>query len=154
MLDALKSFFDSRNESYHLTIVAPTGNAVSLLGGSTYHHTFGINDQHELSNASLATVKDWLLGIDYIFLDEVSMLSCRDSFHISECLSQLMNCSIPFGGLNIIFTGDFAQLPPAIGSEYASLYSHTVGIKSTTKNDQEAALGKAYWHQVTTVVIL
>ncbi|KAK0442206.1 hypothetical protein EV421DRAFT_1711020, partial [Armillaria borealis] len=31
---------------------------------------------------------------------------------------------LPFGGMNIIFAGDFAQLPPAIGSEQASLYAY------------------------------
>jgi hypothetical protein len=60
----------------------------------------------------------------------------------------------PFGGLNIIFAGDFAQLPPAIGQEHASLYSRTVGSNSQSLRDQEAAIGKALWHQITTVVIL
>jgi len=54
----------------------------------------------------------------------------------------------------MIFAGDFAQLPPAIGQEHASLYSRTVGGKTTSRHDQEAAIGKVLWHQVTTVVIL
>lgn len=53
----------------------------------------------------------------------------------------------------MIFAGDFAQLPPAIGQEHASLYSRTVGTTSSPQ-DQEAAIGKALWHQITTVVIL
>jgi hypothetical protein len=154
VLKTLKKYFTLRNESYRFAIVAPTGNAAALLGGSTYHHLFGINDLQQLSNATIGIIKDRLVGIDYIFFDEVSMLSCRDLFRISERLSLIMNCSLPFGGLNFIFAGDFAQLPPAIGGENTSLYSHTVGIRSTTKNDQEAALGKAYWHQVNTIVIL
>ena len=56
--------------------------------------------------------------------------------------------------MNMLFAGDFAQLPPAIGQEHASLYSRTVGCKSTSRRDQEATVGKALWHQVTTVVIL
>lgn len=54
----------------------------------------------------------------------------------------------------MIFAGDFAQLPPVIGHEHASLYSRTVGKNTTSLRDQEAAIGKALWHQVTTVVIL
>jgi hypothetical protein len=84
VLDALRSFFDFGNEGYWLTIVAPTRNAASLLNGSTYHYTFRINDYCELSNASLASIKDHLLGVDYIFLDEMSMLSCHDSFYIHK----------------------------------------------------------------------
>jgi hypothetical protein len=54
----------------------------------------------------------------------------------------------------MLFAGDFAQLPPAIGQEHASLYSRTVGSKSTSHRDQEAAVGTPLWQQMTTVVIL
>ncbi|KAF8240564.1 hypothetical protein L208DRAFT_1232268 [Tricholoma matsutake] len=53
----------------------------------------------------------------------------------------------------MIFAGDF-QLPPVGG---ASLYSETVGTQvhaGLKTAGQEAAIGKALWHQVTTVVIL
>src|SRR5882762_5354461 len=61
---------------------------------------------------------------------------------------------LPYGGMNMIFSGDFAQLPPVFGSP---LYSGTVGtqlMSHMTVQGQEAAIGKALWHQVTTVVIL
>ena len=54
----------------------------------------------------------------------------------------------------MVFLGDFAQLPPAIGGEYVSLYSRTIGTVSTDKKSQEEAIGKALWHRITTVVIL
>ncbi|KIM77534.1 hypothetical protein PILCRDRAFT_47397, partial [Piloderma croceum F 1598] len=55
----------------------------------------------------------------------------------------------------MIFAGDFAQLPPAMGK--APLYSGTVGTRTHSRmsiSDQESAIGKALWHQVTIVVIL
>lgn len=89
-----------------------------------------------------------------MFLDEVSMLSCCDMYLISTRLARVMNnLDAPFGGLNFIFAGDFAQLPPVISHEHASLYSCSVGMKPTSLRDQEAAIGKALWHQITTVVI-
>ncbi|KAF9035648.1 hypothetical protein BJ165DRAFT_1312378, partial [Panaeolus papilionaceus] len=54
----------------------------------------------------------------------------------------------------MVFAGDFAQLPPAIGGESKSLYSQSIGIHSTKLADQEDAIGKGLWHQITTVVIL
>ncbi|KIK66555.1 hypothetical protein GYMLUDRAFT_139695, partial [Collybiopsis luxurians FD-317 M1] len=57
----------------------------------------------------------------------------------------------------MIFAGDFAQLPPVIGSSKngssVALYS---APPSDGKSDQkiEHALGRALWHQITTVVIL
>ena len=94
-------------------------------------------------------------GVHYIFLDEVSMLSCRDMYLISARLACVMNnLDAPFGGINIIFAGDFTQLPPVISHEHASLYSRSVGKNPTGLRQQEAAIGKALWHQVMTVVIL
>ena len=88
-------------------------------------------------------------------MDEVSMLSCKDIYRISERLAKVMNnVEEPFGGMNMIFAGDFAQLPPAIGQEHASLYSRTVGSNPWSLKDQEAAIGKALWNQITTVVVL
>ena len=156
VLKALVQFFKLRNESHRFIIVAPTGSAAALLQGSTYHSVFGINsDGKQISGIQLAQVKERLVGVRYVFLDEVSMLSCRDMYLISARLARVMNnLDAPFGGLNFIFAGDFTQLPPVIGHEHASLYSRTVGLKTTSLRDQEAAIGKALWHQVTTVVIL
>ncbi|KIM35720.1 hypothetical protein M413DRAFT_50015, partial [Hebeloma cylindrosporum] len=54
----------------------------------------------------------------------------------------------------MVFAGDFAQLPPAMGGENVSLYSRVIGAISSNIKSQEEAIGKALWHQVTTVVIL
>ncbi|KAF8588309.1 hypothetical protein K439DRAFT_1645512 [Ramaria rubella] len=56
--------------------------------------------------------------------------------------------------MNIILAGDFAQLPPI--SQH-TLYSGSIGTKKlqgVTNEIQEATIGKAAWHQFTTVVIL
>lgn len=84
MLKALVEFFKQWKESHCLIIVAPTGSAVALLNGLTYHAMFSINtDGGRTSNIQLAQVKSRLEGVHYMFLDEVSMLSCRDMYLIS-----------------------------------------------------------------------
>jgi hypothetical protein len=60
-------------------VVAPTGSAAALLNGSTYHFVLGINDGEFVSANSLAQIRARLDGVDYIFLDEVSMISCHGS---------------------------------------------------------------------------
>ena len=104
---------------------------------------------------ALMQVRTRLLGVDYIFLDEVAMLSCHDLYRISAQLCKVMNePTKPFGGLIIPFAGDFAQLPPPVGGENVALYSRTIGQSGTWKQAQEMAMGRALWHQVNTVVIL
>ena len=157
VLKAIAEFFQTMNRAREFLIVAPTGTAAALLGGSTYHYLFGFNERPDanLPNNLLLQLRARLQGVSYIFLDEVSMLSCHDMYHISARLAKILNVADkPFGGMNMLFAGDFAQLPPAIGQEHAALYSRTVGLNSTSVRQQEAAIGKALWHQVTTVVIL
>ena len=157
VIKALMHLFKGRNESHRFVVLGPTGTAAALLGGSTYHSFLGImmsGSGVKSQAATIAQIRGRLEGIDYIFLDEVSMLACHEMYKISSQLAKATNVhDMPFGGLNMIFSGDFAQLPPVGG---ASLYSGQVGtVDSGMKPHlQEAALGKALWHQVTTVVIL
>ena len=49
-------------------------------------------------------------------------LSARDLYRINAQLAKVFGISdAPFGGLNMGFCGDFAQLPPAVGGEHVSL---------------------------------
>src|SRR5882757_9646190 len=95
-------------------------------------------------NGPLPQVKARLDGVEYIFLDEVSMIACHDNYKISSQLAKALNeFDLPYGGINMIFSGDFAQLPPVFGSP---LYSGTVGtqlMSHMTVQGQEAAIGKA-----------
>ena len=155
VIKALSHFFTSRNEAHCFIIVAPTGTAAALLGGSTYHSMFGINDKSGTSCTGIGHMKEKLAGVQYIFFDEVSMLSARDLYCIHVQLARVFDCAhVPFSNLNMVFSGDFAQLPPALGGENVSLYSRTIGSISTNIKSQEEAIGKALWHQMTMVVIL
>jgi hypothetical protein len=114
---------------------------------------FGINERS--GGRRLGNIKAKLEGVEYVFFDEVSMLSARDMYWINAQLAKIFeNAHVPFGGLNMIFSGDFAQLPPAVGGENVSLYSRSIGSVSTDIKSQEEAIGKALWHQITMVVIL
>ena len=153
VIKALSQFFTQRNEAHRFVIVAPTGTAAALLGGSTYHSMFGINDRSGIGR--IGHIKEKLRGVEYVFFDEVSMLSARDMYRINLQLLKVFEVfDAPFGGLNMTFSSDFTQLPPAIGGEPVSLYSRTIGVVAADMKSQEEAVGKALWHQVTTVVVL
>ncbi|KAJ7101098.1 hypothetical protein C8R44DRAFT_888062 [Mycena epipterygia] len=83
------------------------------------------------------------------------MISCNDLHLIGARLGDVLNVhDTPFGGMNMIFAGDFAQLAPTAG---IALYGEKVMKDcdaSMTPQQQEAALGKILWHQITTVVML
>lgn len=161
VIKALISMFIKRNEAHRFVVVAPTGSAAALLNGSTYHSLLGIhianNRDAGMSNCSaniINVLRAKLTGVEYIFLDEVSMVSCHELYAISARLAELTNMhDKPFGGVNMIFAGDFAQLAPVGG---VALYSHVPLLNPTTSSvrQQEKMISKLLWHQITTVVIL
>ena len=52
------------------------------------------------------------------------MVSCNDNYKIISQVPKALNeFDLPYGGINMIFFGDFAQLPPVFGSP---LYSGTM----------------------------
>lgn len=80
VLKALLEFFSLKKESHCIIIISLTGTAAALLGGSTYHSAFGINTNGlQTSDVQLSQLKS-RLEVQYVFLDEVSMLSCRDMY--------------------------------------------------------------------------
>src|ERR1700683_1492543 len=67
VIKALTAFFERRNEAHCLIVMAPTGTAAALVGGSTYHSILGINDKCA-TNMSITKVRTRLDGVDEIFL--------------------------------------------------------------------------------------
>ena len=99
-------------------------------------------------------VPDYKQGVEYIFIDEISMLFCRDLFAISQRLSQVFNKDTLFGAVSMILAGDFAQLPPVSEQPFYSEHVYNKQDSAMKPRQQEATLGKIFWHQFTTVVIL
>ncbi|EAU83563.2 hypothetical protein CC1G_04819 [Coprinopsis cinerea okayama7 len=161
VLRALIAYFKVREEPYRLILLGPTGTSSALIGGTTYHSFLSLVSSNWGTSSvkselkAVEEVRERLMGVNYIFIDEVSMLSCHDVCRISERLCDAMNVhEKPFGGLNMIFAGDFAQLPPTKGH---ALYSGEVSLRQSPRQkveQQEETIGKSIWLQFTTVVML
>jgi hypothetical protein len=158
VIKALEAYFEARGEPVRFALLGPTGTSSALIGGSTYHTFLGLRtneDGGEGSRHTLDTVFKRVAAVGYIFIDECSMLACRDLCKISARLCNVLQVyEKPFGGLNVILAGDFAQLPPVSGQ---ALFSRDVALRQTPRQydgDQQATIGKVIWLQFTTVVIL
>ncbi|KAE9388090.1 hypothetical protein BT96DRAFT_743043, partial [Gymnopus androsaceus JB14] len=91
VIHALCLFFQLRKESGHIEVCAPTGTAAALLSGSTYHSVLGFQQSNEEAISldpehGLKISKCNLEGVDYILIDECSILALSDLFMISERL--------------------------------------------------------------------
>lgn len=101
-------------------IVAPTGLAAVNVGGQTIHSFFGLpldpiapNTDFEAFNISNAK-RLVLTYVDTIIIDEISMVKCDMVDAINSILQHVMRSSLPFGGKQVIFTGDLYQLEPVV----------------------------------------
>ncbi|RPD52127.1 hypothetical protein L227DRAFT_465649, partial [Lentinus tigrinus ALCF2SS1-6] len=83
VIKALTHFFAKRKESYRFMCLAPTGSAAALIGGSTYHSMLGFRSKDASESlASLMQVRAKLQNVEYIFVDEISMVDCSSLYKI------------------------------------------------------------------------
>jgi hypothetical protein len=160
VIKALQQWFDERGEGHRMVVLAPTGAAASIIKRSTYHMFLGVRTGEHRSGKlpggpSLDEAKIRMQGVDYVFIDEISMVSCQDFYCIDLQLKYITGLlDVPFGGINVVVAGDFAQLPPA---RPYSLYSGVVSrvqLPRQKPKELEETLGLLLWHQFVTVVIL
>lgn len=113
-----------REMGKHVNIVAPTGRAALNVGGTTtWTYAGWTPNSFKLSLDSLMKKAQWskhvskrLRTTDVLVIDEISMV---ENLHF-ERLNEIMkaarfdpeNRGAPFGGCQIVVTGDFCQLPP------------------------------------------
>jgi ATP-dependent DNA helicase PIF1 len=102
-------------------LTAMTGCAAILLGSKakTIHSWAGIGLGLEPINKILVSIRRskalrrWLCT-DTLILDEVSMLT-PDLFELLDEIGRRIRKSTkPFGGIQLVFVGDFYQLPPVV----------------------------------------
>ena len=155
VIKALQQFFDHHRQSRQLQLTSYTGMAACNISGMTLHSTLPMKQNHK-SGPSKATRNLIAMseGIDYLFIDKVSMTGCDFLLSISEALTTAKGNTTAFRGMNVVFASDFAQLPP-IGQK--RLFSHldkwTIA-QGGTKAGQKTILRKLLWLSVTQVIIL
>jgi ATP-dependent DNA helicase PIF1 len=119
-LSKIIDFCESKSIRYGVT--ATTGTAAFLIGGKTLHSYLGIGlakdspqQIYEYVRYKLKHVADKLRDITVLIIDEISMLEEELFIKISKYLGLIRRNAKPFGGLQVVLTGDFCQLEPVNG---------------------------------------
>src|SRR5579859_2426352 len=91
------------------------GTAAINIDGRTVHNTTGIAiEVSDVTRTSRVTDKMQNLweSSTYMIINEVSMLSCQTMVSLNAQLMKIENHpTVTFGGVNLIFFGDFLQFP-------------------------------------------
>lgn len=115
----LKQYINYLKEySIDPVITASTGIAATHIGGMTIHSWSGIGARDSLTMYDI----DHIATTEYIvkriskakvlIIDEVSMLSGSILDALDKIIKLAKGNNDPFGGLQVVFVGDFFQLPP------------------------------------------
>lgn len=132
-------------EPDRVAITASTGLAACNIGGVTLHSFSGIGLGKEDVPTLVKKIKKnqkamhrWL-RTKYLVIDEISMVDADLFDKLEEIARQLKKNGRPFGGIKLVITGDFFQLPPVPdygkvakfsfdAQSWASSIDHTIGL--------------------------
>src|SRR6185295_8904385 len=107
-----------RSHGKKVAVTASTGIAATHMNGTTLHSWSGLGIKETVTDAEIrALIKKPYLRknikkSDVLIIDEISMLK-PGQFEAIDRICQYMRLSFaPFGGLQVVVSGDFFQLPP------------------------------------------
>eukprot|EP00928_Gymnodinium_smaydae_P040769 TRINITY_DN2761_c0_g1_i1.p1 TRINITY_DN2761_c0_g1~~TRINITY_DN2761_c0_g1_i1.p1 ORF type:complete len:687 (+),score=96.16 TRINITY_DN2761_c0_g1_i1:62-2062(+) len=112
-----------------LAVTAPTGLAAANIGGVTTHSWAGVRlgvgsprRLLEVVRRNPAALRRWREA-SALVIDEVSMLSPALFEALDYIGREVRNSQKPFGGLQLILSGDFLQLPPIVTGKSTNVES-------------------------------
>jgi ATP-dependent DNA helicase PIF1 len=98
-----------------MVVVAPTGVAALNVGGATIHSFFQFPPKiHEDEDIKLVYDRKLYQKLDFLIIDEVSMVRCDLMDSIDKFLRKNRSSDMPFGGVQLLLIGDLFQLPPVV----------------------------------------
>jgi hypothetical protein len=121
LIRALSKYFTITKRMQMMRKVAPTGIAAAEIGGMTIHSFLG----EQRNSGKPRTIKpgdtklenEWRL-VEYLLVDEISMVGLHLLAKLNRtiCSAKHTDPQIPFGGVNVIFFGDYLQYRPIYDS--------------------------------------
>lgn len=111
----------AKHDGKHVSVTATTGLAATHLGGTTIHAWSGISVLDELPNNFIDHVskgrREIIEKTDILLIDEISMLHDYRLDMVDQACRLIRRKDEPFGGIQVVMSGDFFQLPPVNRSD-------------------------------------
>ncbi len=109
-----------RNHGVSYAVTASTGIASTHINGTTIHSWSGIGIKDSIGRYELDALEEkqnlykrWN-NTSVLIIDEVSMLHASFVDMLDTVAKHMRRNEKPFGGMQVVFTGDFFQLPPVV----------------------------------------
>jgi len=163
VIHCIKEFFAQVDKTHWLRISATTGKAATLIGGTTVHSVIdfsigGNKDKNEIKKSlvSESLKRSWVLPRFWI-VDETSMVGCalldRMNSAVSGAKLGRIDKNNHFGGVNVIFFGDFFQFQ-AVRDQPLYADDSKINSLSTAVHHMQVKNGHGIYRSFTKFVIL
>ncbi|PPQ75657.1 hypothetical protein CVT26_001814 [Gymnopilus dilepis] len=170
VVKAVQRVMDAYGYGHRIRFMAPSGSAAALIGGMTIHKGLFIKvmkthkgksnrepgESEEYYHINLTPdnkrqIREDFKDVWILLIDEVSLLSQELLAQVDHALRYAKNNNEFFGGIIVIFSGDFCQYPPVGGRP---LYSPIRNNTSMSETEFLARLGRIVWRSVDDVICL
>lgn len=162
LIRALTKYFLITERTQMMRKLAPTGIAAAEIDGMTIHSFLGeqrnSGKPRTIKPGDSKLEKEWKL-IEYLLIDEMSMVGLTLLAKLNRIITAAKHTDpqIPFGGVNVIFFGDYLQYPPVydtpLYTEFSS-YSKKRSGKLPTEKEIQQRVARSLMLQINCVVKL
>lgn len=110
-------------------VTASTGIAATHLGGRTIHSWAGIGIKQEMNDSLINRLakneefSERIKETKVLIIDEISMFDAARLDLVDRICKVVREPFLPFGGMQVIMSGDFFQLPP-VEHDQGSLFAY------------------------------
>ena len=174
VIEAISDYMYLQGRLHTVRMLAPSSAAAVGINGLTIQSMLherrnkSSSGNSQVTQTHMSVVENEWRHIDYCFIDEISMVGCYmlAQFHKITTIAKHTLPTVPFGGINTIFLGDFVQYAPVLDRPlYSNLLlptdtlSNTIadkpnGRRTVSERDIQCKVGRALWLQVNKVVFL
>ena len=111
LIAAIRAWFAVLNRQNELMVTATTGTAVFNIAGTTLHSAANLPIGNQAKQKIGKSKRDDWANRHYLIVDEISMMDCQMLVNLNTNLGEAKSsCDGYFGGVNVIFMGNFLQL--------------------------------------------
>ena len=156
LIRALTKYFLITKRMHTMRKLAPTGIAAAEIDGMTIHSFLGeqrnSGKPRTIKPGDSKLEKEWR-PIEYLLIDEMSMVGLTLLAKLNRiiCSAKHVDPQVPFGGVNVIFFGDYLQYRPVYDSP---LHTDKKQAKSSSESEIQQRVARSLILQINCVVKL
>jgi len=162
LIRALSKYFLITKRMQMMRKLAPTGIAATEIDGMTIHSFLGeqrnSGKPRTIKPGDSKLEKEWR-SVEYLLIDEMSMVGLTLLAKLNRiiCSAKHVDPQVPFGGVNVIFFGDYLQYRPVYDAPLHtdfSLSSKKKSGKLPTEKEIQQRVARSLILQINSVVKL